>query len=447
MRIIIAGAGEVGYHLAKLLASESKDIYVIDSSAERLAYIESHIDVYTVEGDAKSLRVLNEANISKCDLLIAATSSEEVNFLVAVLGKKLGAKKTIVRFNESELQHNKNYQELFEELGIDTTISPLEQVADEIVRLIEKPSLTDDVEFEGGKLVVYGIQLGAQCPLIGKTIEENVLNECGEEFRPIAIHRGNQTTLTGFNLPLRSRDIIYFIGKKPSIEHAMKLCGKKERSIHKIMILGGSRIGLITAQKLVSRYDVTLVEKDPDKCFKLTETLKGSLIVNADGRDVESLEEEGLNNMDAFIAVTGDSETNIISTLVAKSHHVKKTIARVENIDYIHLSQDIGIDTLINKKMVAASSIFKHVRKGKVDAIAHLHGVNAEIIEFEIHPGIRAAGRPISKIKFNNQAKIICLVRGDQFIFPDHYEILQVGDKAIVLSLSEAIGRAENYFS
>jgi trk system potassium uptake protein len=446
MKIIIAGAGEVGYHLAKLLASESKDIYVIDNSPERLAYIQSHIDVFTVEGDAKSITVLEQANIAKCDLLIAATSSEEVNFLVSVLGKKLGAKKTIIRFNESEANKQK-YIDLFESLGIDTIISPLEQVADEIVRLLDKPALTDDVEFEDGNLVVYGIQLSSDCPLIGKTVSENILCECAQEFRPIAIHRQNKTSLTGFDLSLRIRDIIYFIGKKTSIEKAMQLCGKKKREIKKIMILGGSRIGQLTAKKLMLKYDVTLMEKDPEKCFKLTETLKECLIVNADGRDVSGLEEEGLDSMDAFVAVTGDSETNIISTLVAKSHHVKKTIAQVENVDYIHLSQDIGIDTLINKKMVAASSIFKHVRKGKVDAVAHLHGVNAEIIEFEIHPGIRVAGKPISKIKFNDQAKIICLVRGKNIIFPDHYEILQVGDKAIVLSLSEAIGRAENYFS
>ena len=365
MKIIIAGAGEVGYHLAKLLASESKDIYVIDNSPERLAYIQSHIDVFTVEGDAKSITVLEQANIAKCDLLIAATSSEEVNFLVSVLGKKLGAKKTIIRFNESEANKQK-YIDLFESLGIDTIISPLEQVADEIVRLLDKPALTDDVEFEDGNLVVYGIQLSSDCPLIGKTVSENILCECAQEFRPIAIHRQNKTSLTGFDLSLRIRDIIYFIGKKTSIEKAMKLCGKKKREIKKIMILGGSRIGQLTAKKLMLKYDVTLMEKDPEKCFKLTETLKECLIVNADGRDVSGLEEEGLDSMDAFVAVTGDSETNIISTLVAKSRHVKKNTSQVENLDYIHLSQDIGIDTLINKKMVAVSSILNMFIKGKL---------------------------------------------------------------------------------
>jgi trk system potassium uptake protein TrkA len=446
MRIIIAGAGEVGYHLAKLLSSEAKDIYVIDVNTDRLNYIQSHIDVFTIEGDAKSIQVLTDAKVDGCDLLIAATSSEEVNFLVSVLGKKLGAKKTITRFNDAELT-NKNYLEIFYSLGIDTIISPLDQVASEIVRLIEKPALTDDVEFEGGKLSVFGIQIDEHSKIIGKTIEDGILTDCGEVFRPIAIHRRNKTSLTSFDIPLRQKDIVYFIGHTNSIQNALKTCGKVEYEVRKIMILGGSRIGIQTAKKLQDKYQITLVEKDPKKCLKLAEQLKGCLILNIDGRDVASLEEEGLANMDAFIAVTGDSEINIMTTLVAKSHDVMKTIARVENIDYIHLSQDIGIDTLINKKMIAASSIFKHVRKGKVDAIAHLHGVNAEIIEFEINENTRVSGKQIKKIKFNNQVKIISIIRNNEILFPEEEEILRPGDKVITMILSQAIGKTENLFS
>lgn len=446
MRIIIAGAGEVGYHLAKLLSSEAKDIYVIDVNTDRLNYIQSHIDVFTIEGDAKSIQVLTDAKVDGCDLLIAATSSEEVNFLVSVLGKKLGAKKTITRFNDAELT-NKNYLDIFYSLGIDTIISPLDQVASEIVRLIEKPALTDDVEFEGGKLSVFGIQIDEHSKMIGKTIEDGILSDCGEIFRPIAIHRRNKTSLTSFDIPLRQKDIVYFIGHTNSIQNALKTCGKVEYEVRKIMILGGSRIGIQTAKKLQDKYQITLVEKDPKKCIKLAEQLKGCLILNIDGRDVASLEEEGLANMDAFIAVTGDSEINIMTTLVAKSHDVMKTIARVENIDYIHLSQDIGIDTLINKKMIAASSIFKHVRKGKVDAIAHLHGVNAEIIEFEINENTRVSGKQIKKIKFNNQVKIISIIRNNEILFPDEEEILRPGDKVITMILSQAIGKTENLFS
>lgn len=446
MRIIIAGAGEVGYHLAKLLSSEAKDIYVIDVNTDRLNYIQSHIDVFTIEGDAKSIQVLTDAKVDGCNLLIAATSSEEVNFLVSVLGKKLGAKKTITRFNDAELT-NKNYLDIFYSLGIDTIISPLDQVASEIVRLIEKPALTDDVEFEGGKLSVFGIQIDEHSKMIGKTIEDGILSDCGEIFRPIAIHRRNKTSLTSFDIPLRQKDIVYFIGHTNSIQNALKTCGKVEYEVRKIMILGGSRIGIQTAKKLQDKYQITLVEKDPKKCIKLAEQLKGCLILNIDGRDVASLEEEGLANMDAFIAVTGDSEINIMTTLVAKSHDVMKTIARVENIDYIHLSQDIGIDTLINKKMIAASSIFKHVRKGKVDAIAHLHGVNAEIIEFEINENTRVSGKQIKKIKFNNQVKIISIIRNNEILFPDEEEILRPGDKVITMILSQAIGKTENLFS
>ena len=283
--------------------------------------------------------------------------------------------------------------------------------------------------------------------MIGKTIEDGILTDCGEVFRPIAIHRRNKTSLSSFDIPLRQKDIVYFVGHTNSIQNALKTCGKVEYEVLKIMILGGSRIGIQTAKKLQDKYQITLVEKDPKKCIKLAEQLKGCLILNIDGRDVASLEEEGLANMDAFIAVTGDSEINIMTTLVAKSHDVMKTIARVENIDYIHLSQDIGIDTLINKKMIAASSIFKHVRKGKVDAIAHLHGVNAEIIEFEINENTRVSGKQIKKIKFNNQVKIISIIRNNEILFPEEEEILRPGDKVITMILSQAIGKAENLFS
>lgn len=446
MRIIIAGAGEVGYYLAKMLSNEAKDIYVIDNNIERLNYIQSHLDVFTINGDAKSIKVLQSANVKQCDLLIAATSSEEVNFLVSVIGKQLGAKKTIARFNDSELTKAEN-SGMFAGLGIDTVISPIEQVADEIIRLIDKPSLTDEFEFEGGKLIVFGVQLDEYSPIIGQTIQGAVLTECAEIFRPIAIHRKNQTSLTEFDIPLRNKDIIYFIGKKESIQKALSLCGKRNRTIKKIMILGGSRIAIHAALNLSNKYHITLIEKNQEKCLQLAELLKNCMILNMDGRDVESLEEEGLNNIDAFIAVTGDSETNIMSSLVAKSHDVSKTIARVENIDYIHLSQNIGIDTLINKKMIAASSIFKHVRKGKIDGLAHLHGVHAEIIEFEIHEKTSMVNKPLNKINLGDKAKILCLLRNDEILFSCQNENLLPNDKVFVLSLSEAIGKTEKYFA
>jgi len=212
------------------------------------------------------------------------------------------------------------------------------------------------------------------------------------------------------------------------------------------MILGGSEIGVLTAEHLEQDYNVTLVEKDKLRCEKIAGRLKKALVINVDARDVEALEEEGLADMDAFIAVTGDSETNIMSSLVAKNHGVRKTIARVENIDYIHLSQAIGIDTLINKKIIAASNIFKYVRKGNVSAIASLHGVDAEIIEFIVKPDSKVTHKKIKDLKFPKSANISGVIRDDKGFIPFGDFELQAGDKAVVFSLTESINKIEKFF-
>ncbi len=445
MKIIITGAGAVGYHLAKMLSSESQDIYLIDENEDRLQYVASHIDVYTIYGDAKSIKILESAEVHSCDLLIAVTSSEETNLLVSILAKKFGAKRTIARITDLDIL-KKGREEVYQNLGIDTLISPVLLATEEINRLVKRSVFTDDFEFEDGKLTVFGISIGENSPLKNKTVQESSYLNPELNYKSIALHRNEETILTNSETIIKENDIVYFISAPESIDDVTRICGKECFPIKDIMILGGSEIGILTAEHLEQDYNVTLVEKDKFRCEKIAGRLKKALVINVDARDVEALEEEGLAEMDAFIAVTRDSETNIMSSLVAKNHGVRKTIARVENIDYINLSHAIGIDTLINKKIIAASNIFKYVRKGNVSAIASLPGVDAEIIEFIVKPDSKVTLTKIKNLKFPKSANISGVIRDDKGFIPFGDFELQAGDKAVVFSLTESINKIEKFF-
>tara|TARA_B110000305_G_scaffold23745_1_gene21752 strand:- start:2056 stop:3396 length:1341 start_codon:yes stop_codon:yes gene_type:complete len=445
MKIIIAGAGDLGSHLAKLLSSESHDIYLIDQNEERLNTISSQIDVFTIAGDAKSVEIMEQKLISSCDLLIAVTSSEETNMLICILGKKLGAKRTIARINDVNII-KENKEHFYNELGIDTLISPTYLATLEIQRLVNQSAFTDDIEFDNGKLTVFGISLSKNSNLINKTVRESAELNPNLSFKPLALHRDDLTLIVNGETVLKENDIVYFISLKDSIPSIIKLCGRNNFKIKDVMIIGGSRIGMNTAELLENDFRVTLVEKDKATCQHMANILKKTLIINIDGHDVKMLEEEGLTEIDALISVTADSEMNIMTSLVGKSHGIKKTIARIENFDYINLSQSIGIDTLINKKIIAADNIFKFVRKGNVSLVANLHGTDAEIIEFVVKDGSKITKSPINKLNFPNSSKIAGVIRnGNPIItFGDFH--LKENDKTIVFSLTESIKEIEKFF-
>ena len=445
MKIIIAGAGDVGSHLAKLLSSESHDIYLIDNNEERLNAVSSQIDVFTITGDAKSVELMNQKLFSTSDLLIAVTSSEETNMLICILGKKLGANHTIARINDINIIKD-NKEHFYNELGIDTLISPSYLATLEIDRLINQAAFTDDIEFENGKLTVFGISLSNHSELINKTVQESAGLNPNLSFKPLAFHRDDYTLLVNGNTILKENDIVYFISQKDSIEEIIKLCGKKHIHINDIMIIGGSRIGLNLAQLLENNHQVTIVEKDKAKCDQIAAYLKKTLVININGHDIKELDEEGLAEMDALISVTANSEMNVMTSLVGKKHGIKKTIARIENFNYINLSQSIGIDTIINTKIIAADKIFKFVRKGNVSSVANLHGTNAEIIEFVVKPNTKITSKPIDQLNFPSDSIIAGVIRNGIPIIPfGDFQLIE-NDKTIVFSLTESIKEIEKFF-
>ncbi len=445
MKIVIAGAGDIGFHLAKLLTYENQDIILIDTNQEVLDYAQSHLDVMTVRGDSSSVSILRQAEVHKARIVLAVTTSEKNNLITAILAKKLGAKQTIARVNNEEYLEEEQ-RENFKELGVDSIISPQQLAAQEIVRLIDQISLTDIFHFEDGKISLIGIAIDDDSPVVNMSIEEIANANQGVDFNLIAVVRKNDTIIPRGYTILRRSDHVYFLTKKHQIEQVTAIVGKPQEKVRHVMVIGGQGVGYRAARLLEKQYHVTLVEKEKAICKRLVERLHNTLVIKADPGNVEMLKEEGLPNMDAFVAVTPNSETNIITSLMAEEMGVSKTIALVDNTDYTHISRNIGVDTIINKKLIAANNIFRFVRKGKIEALTSLHGVDAEIIEFVIVKDNRVTKHPLKDLHFPEKALIGSVIRGDKSLIPDGNFKLQVGDKVIVFALPEAIGKLEKLF-
>ena len=435
----------MGFHLAKLLAQEEQDIVLIDQNSETLDYASNHLDVSTIKGSSTSLKTLEEANVSKSDLLIAVTSIEETNITTAIMGKRLGARRTIARVSNIEFLHQREKLNL-KDVGIDEIISPESLAAREIKRLLKETALTDTFEFEKGMLSLIGITVDDQSELLNKTLTETAYLNPDHNFTTVAILRNNETLIPHGETRFEYNDHAYFIAEPSGVERVMDLSGKKRHEIKNVMILGGSRVGINTARQLSKKYNIKLVEQDKDKCFELADELSNTMIINGDGRDLELLKEEGIDRMDAFIAVTGNSETNIISSLVAKDTGVGKTVALVENMDYIHLSQNIGVDTLINKKLIAANFIFRYIRKGEVINLTSIHGVDAEILEFEVQEGAKILAQELRELDFPETAIVGGVIRrGQGYSVRGNFKF-EPKDRVVVLTRPECIHSVEGFF-
>ncbi len=445
MNIVIAGAGDVGFHLANLLVTENQNITLIDSDQEVLDYAGSHLDVLTVRGDATSMAVLQQARVANADLMLAVTTSEKTNMMAAIIGKKLGCRKVIARVDNEEYLCDEHMGTICS-LGIDQIISPRKLAAEEIQRLIKQCSFTDIFEFENGKLSLLGITLDDDSPLVGVRLSDISHLETNVSLHPIAILRGHQTIIPRGFTQLQRADHIYFITKPEKQQLVQEFVGKTSRKVKSIMILGGTDLAISTARLLQNDYKVTIVENSKRRCQYINEQLNNVLVIKGDYTNIDLLQEEGLNNMDAFISLSGNSETNIISCLTARNHGVYKTIAQVENKEYIHISQNIGVDTLINKKLLAANSIFRYIRKGNIEAITSLHGVDAEVIEYVISKSNQLTKKLVKDLHFPETALIGGVIRGEQTLIPNGNTQLQLGDRVIVFAQPTAIKRLEELF-
>ena len=448
MKIIIAGAGEVGFHLAKLLSYESQEITLIDPNKHNLVYAETHLDIKVLNGDATSIRLLNEARVSSAELFIAVTSSQTTNITACVLAKQLGANKTIARISNTEFIDFKD-EVGFTKFGIDELISPEQLAAKEIELLLNQSVFNDTYEFEDGALTMLGLNLTKNAQIVGKSVKDAAKLIPNLHFVPIAIQRygSHLTTIPRGDTLFLEGDHVVFITSKGGDDELCRLAGLFKTEIRNVMILGGGRIGRKTAKSLSNgRVNIKVIENNKERAFELADRLPNTLIINADGRNVELLEEENIEEMDAFIAVTGNSETNIISSLMAKNKGVKKTIALVENIDYFELSHSIGIDTLINKKLLAANSIFRYIRKGNVVAMTKLSSMDAELLEFVVNANSKICNKIIKELNFPLSAIIGGVIRNGQGMLALGDFKIQARDRVVVCCLPESIKKVESFF-
>ena len=332
MKIIIAGAGEVGFHLAKLLSYESQEIVLIDNNRESLKYAENHLDIRIIHGNALSLSLLNDAGVKNSDLFIAVTSEESLNITLSALAKQLGCKRTIARISNIEFISSKD-KVSFKDIGVDELISPEDLAANEIQQLLDQSAFFNNRKFDDGALTLIGTTLEAEAAFIGKTVKEAASVFQDIHFMPIAIQRkGTQfSIIPRGDSVFEEGDDVFFITLEEGVEEIYKLTGKVKTPIKNVMILGGGKIAFNTARKLSeNKMKVSLIEQNKEKAIELADKLSDVMVINGDGRNLELLEEENLNSMDAFISVTGNSETNIMSCLMASSKNINKTIALVE---------------------------------------------------------------------------------------------------------------------
>ena len=446
MKIIIAGAGEIGFHLSKQLSNEAHDITVIDIDQLALDRIDSSVEVLTINGSSTSIKTLKDAQIEDTQLLVAVTSSESANINTAILAKKLGAEKTVARVANAEYV-SADYSDIFKNLGIDHLVYPEELAAFEIVKLVQRSAATDVLEFEDGKLSLLGLKLDQKAPVVRKTMRQLSEEYSGFNFRIVAIQRGIRTIIPSGDDILLPMDQIFVISPKDKLDHIIQLTGKSEVKIENMMILGGGKIGRKAAKLLEKSVDIKIIESNKDKTLNLADYLENTLVIQGDGRDLDLLAQESIIDMDSFIALTNDAETNIISSLMAKHLGVEKTITQVDKADYVPLTQTIGLDSLINKKLIAANNIMRFIRKGNVVSLASLQGIDAEVFEFIAKPGSTATKNPVKKLKFPKNAIIGGYIRdgigtitvGDSQLIP--------GDKVVIFALPGAVNKVEKFFS
>jgi len=446
MNIIIAGAGEVGSHLAKMLSYEYHDIVVIEPDTEKLTQLSSSIDVLVVEGSAASIAALKEAKVNKADLFVAVTRSEETNIISATLAKRLGAKRVIARIDNNEylLPNNKD---IFLNLGIDSLIYPEKLAAKEVIGLLGQTSSTEFVDFSGGKLSLAVFKLEEDAPVIDKTLIQATKDNKKLEFRAVAITRDGETIIPRGNDTFKVNDIVYVITNQSGIKDMLKYSGKTNIDVNNLMILGGSRIGIRIATELEKDINVKLIDYDKEKSSRLAIQFKNALVIHGDGRNTDLLTQEGLPYMDAFVAVTGNSETNILACIVAKRMGVAKTIAEVENLDYIQLAEGMGIDTVINKKLITASRIFRYTMSTEVSNIKCLTGTDAEVMEFIVKPNAAVTKGKLKDINFPKDALIGGVVRGESSYITKGDSEIKAYDRVVVFALPSAINKVGKFFN
>ena len=451
MKIVIQGAGEIGSHLAKMLSREANDITVIDDSPERLASITSIADVVAIEGPPSSLRVMREADVQDSDLFISVvpTVPQDVNIVSALLAKNLGAKKVTARIDDNDFLTPEN-KLLFKQMGIELMFYPEKLASDEIFDLLKHSTASESIDFARGKLQVEVFKLEEDSPLLDMRIAEfaAVTTKAGLQFRVIAISRGGQTIMPKFDTKLMYHDLVYIIATREGMQFLMRFLGKDNIEIDKVMIFGGSKIAELVASQLSKKIStVKILEKDKERAMALSEKLDDNVVVVlGDGRNSELLADEGIKDFDAFLALTGKDEANVLACVVAKKFGIERTIAEVENIEYIHLAEEMGVDSVINKKLITAGRLFKFTLSGKARLVKYMSGTDAEVLEYTVAPDSAITKGTLKELSFPKDSVIGGLIRGSESMIAIGSTRIEAYDRVVVFALPHAVKEVDKFF-
>ena len=446
MKIIIAGAGNVGTHLAKLLSRERQDIILMDDDEEKLSTLSNNFDLMTVTASPSSISGLKEVGVKEADLFIAVTPDESRNMTACMLAHNLGALKTVARIDNYEYLLPKN-KEFFQKLGVDSLIYPEMLAAKEIVSSMRMSWVRQWWEFCGGALILIGAKMREKADILDIPLHQ--LGNPNIPYHVVAIKRGTDTIIPRGDDTIKLNDIVYFTTTRKYIPYIRKIAGKEDYAdVRNVMIMGGSRIAVRTAQYVPDYMQVKIVDNDLNRCNRLTELLDDrTMIINGDGRDMDLLIEEGLKNTEAFVALTGNSETNILACLAAKRMGVNKTVAEVENIDYIGMAESLDIGTVINKKMISASHIYQMMLDADVSNVKCLTFANADVAEFTVKADSKITKHLIKDLGLPKGTTIGGMIRNGEGILVTGDTLVRAGDHVVVFCLSMMIKKIEKYFN
>ena len=446
MKIIIGGAGAVGTHLAELLSSEKQDIILMDEDESKLSKMDSNFDLMTVCASPTSIQALKNAGVDDADLFIAVTPEESRNMTACMIATNLGAKKTLARIDNHEYLLPK-HKEFFAQAGINSLIYPEMLAAKDIVDAIKMSWIRQWWEFYGGALILIGAKMKETAQILNVPLFE--LGSRNIPFHIVAIKRGNETIIPRGDDMIKLNDIVYFTTTKKYIPYIQKIAGKEHYpEVRSVMIMGGSRIAVRASQYIPDYIQIKIIESDLERCHRLTDLVDDKImIINGDGRDIDLLLEEGIKNTDAFVALTGNSETNILACLAAKRMGVIKTVAEVENIDYISMAESLDIGTVINKKMIAASHIYQMMLDADVSNVKCLTFANADVAEFKVKEGSRITQKAIKDMGLPKGITIGGMIRNGEGMLVTGNTIIQPGDHVVVFCLEKMIKKAEKFFN
>jgi len=448
MKVIVVGAGEVGYDVARILSKEQHDVVVIDIDQKALNSVADRLDVLTLLGNGTAASVLQKAGVTRADMLIAVAAIDEVNIIACMMADRLGVKTTVARIRSDELTVEDGVVST-KDFGINLVIHPEDSAAAEIVRLIKRSSATDVVSFCDDRLQLVGIRLDLGAPVLGMQLDRIAANNPNIPFRIVGIARGIRTILpTGEDI-LHYNDQVFLLARPKDVPHVIRIMGKKEGRLHEVMILGGGPIGSRVAAELsrLKTKKVKLIESDPAEAERLAEKLENVLVLHGEGTDIDLLATEGLAEMDAFVAVTDDEESNLVTCLLAKHLGVKKTIALLSRGAYIPISQSIGLDAAVSAKLAVSREILQYLRGKHVLTVATIHGLDAEMLEMVAQPGAKIIGKPMKELRLPKGVLLGAKFNGKKAKIATGETIIDEGDTAYVFVLPHKIREAEKLFA